>query len=67
VKTQNTELALYDLENDVAEEHNLAEKHTDVVARLMVYVEQAREDLGDTATKRTGKYVREPGRIAEAK
>ena len=29
--------------------------------------EQAREDLGDSLTKRTGKGVREPGRIADSK
>jgi arylsulfatase A-like enzyme len=67
VRVERTEVALYDLENDIEEKTNLADKHTDVVARLMVYVEQAREDLGDTATKRTGKTVREPGRVAEAK
>lgn len=65
VKTERTELALYDLENDIGERTNLADQHTDVVARLLVYVEQARDDLGDTATKRTGKNVREPGRVAK--
>ena len=38
---------LYDLEADVAEKHDVAEKNPDVVADLMKLVEQARADLGD--------------------
>ena len=29
----------------------------------MVFVERAREDLGDSLTKRVGKNVRPPGRL----
>lgn len=57
---------LYDLENDLGETTDLAEKHPDIVQKLMVYVEAAREDLGDALTQRQGKNVRQPGRVAEA-
>ena len=38
-----------------------------MVKRLEALAEQAREELGDSLTKRTGKGVREPGRIADIK
>ena len=56
-------LALFDLENDVGETINLADKHPDVVAQLQAFAEKAREDLGDSLTKRQGKNVRRPGRL----
>ena len=58
---------LYDLENDIGESMNVAAQHPDAVKRLETLAEQAREELGDSLTKRVGKGVREPGRIAEAK
>ncbi len=58
---------LYDLAADIGETTNLANQHPDTVKRLEAFAEQAREELGDSLTKRTGKSVREPGRIAEAK
>jgi arylsulfatase len=59
-------LELYDLQNDVSEATNVADKHPEVVERLERLAEQAREDLGDALTKRVGKNVREPGRLAES-
>lgn len=56
------ELSLYDLEADIGETTNLADKHPEVVKQLMVFVERAREDLGDSLTKREGKNVRPAGR-----
>jgi arylsulfatase A len=56
-----TELALYDLESDIGEKTNVAEKHPDVVARLKALAEKSREDLGDSATKQQGKGVRPAG------
>jgi len=41
------ETQLFDLEADVAEQHNVAGRHPDVVGRLMKLVEKARDELGD--------------------
>ncbi len=41
------ELSLYDLEADIGEEHNVADEHPDVVARLLKLIERGRQDLGD--------------------
>ena len=56
-------LELYDLENDIGEEHDVAEQHPDVVKRLQALGEKARDDLGDRLTKRKGKNRRPAGRI----
>jgi arylsulfatase A len=58
-----TPLALYDLEKDIGETTNVADKHPEVVKRLKELAEKAREDLGDSATKTKGKGVRPPGRL----
>jgi arylsulfatase A len=62
---RQTSEALYDLESDVGETTNVAEQHPDVVTRLKALAEQAREELGDSATKKKGKGVRTAGRLAE--
>jgi arylsulfatase A-like enzyme len=64
-KQARTELALYDLKTDVGEAKNVAADHPDVVARLTALAEQAREDLGDSLTKREGKNRRPAGRLRE--
>ena len=56
------ELSLYDLEADIGETTNLADKYPEVVKQLMVFVERARADLGDSLTGREGKNVRPAGR-----
>lgn len=61
-KVMNIELSLYDLEQDPGETKNLAAAHPDIVARLEALAESCRDDLGDAATKRRGKNVREPGK-----
>jgi hypothetical protein len=58
---------LYDVQADIGETTNLAAQHPEVVKRLEALAERAREDLGDSLTKRTGQGVREPGRIADSK
>ncbi len=54
---------LFDLEADVGETTNVADQHPDVVKRLEDLAEQARDDLGDTRTKRKGKNVRPAGQL----
>ena len=61
---QEIGLALFDLEKDIGETTNVADQNPEVVKKLMTFVERAREDLGDALTKRAGKNVREPGRLA---
>jgi arylsulfatase A len=54
---------LYDLAQDIRERTNVASGHPEIVKRLLVFAEQAREDLGDALTGRKGSGVREPGRL----
>ncbi len=56
------ELSLFDLEKDPAESTNVSAANPEVVKKLMEYVERAREDLGDSLTKRS---ARTSGRRAE--
>ena len=53
---------LYDLEADPGETRNVASAFRDVVQRLEVVAERARDDLGDALTNRTGRNRRPPGR-----
>jgi len=57
------ELSLFDLEADPGEAADVAAKNPEVVERLKAAAERAREDLGDSAQKRTGKNVRPVGRL----
>ena len=52
------ELSLFDLETDPGESTNVADRHPEVVAKLLAFAERARDDLGDSLTKRVGKNVR---------
>lgn len=58
---EKTPLALYDLEADIGEKTNVADKHPDVVKRLQALADKMREDLGDGVTKQVGKGVRPAG------
>lgn len=62
-KTAKTELALYNLENDVGEKTNVADQNPEVVKKLLALAEEGRADLGDSLTNRTGKNRRPPGRL----
>ncbi|MHC4646564.1 MAG: sulfatase family protein [Planctomycetota bacterium] len=48
-------LALYDLENDIAEKNNLADNHPNVVKRLLALARRARLDLGDVNRQGIGR------------
>jgi arylsulfatase len=60
VKIEQPEL--YDLETDVGETKNLAAKQSAEVSRLLAIAESARNELGDSLTKRKGSGVRPAGR-----
>ncbi len=61
----HTDLALYNLDQDMAESKDLAKQYPDVVERLQALAEKAREELGDSAKHQEGKGVRPPGRLFE--
>ena len=58
-------LELYDLENDISERNDVADKHPDIVSRLKVLAEQARQELGDRLTDRTGNEIRQHGKLKD--
>lgn len=55
---------LYHLGNDVGETTDVAASHPDVVKRMLLLAQRAREDMGDALTQMEGKNLREPGRVA---
>jgi arylsulfatase A len=61
VKIEKPEL--YDLAADVAESKDVAATNPEVVKKLLALANAARDDLGDSLTKKVGKNVREPGRL----
>jgi arylsulfatase A-like enzyme len=63
ITSSKIDLALFNLEGDPSETNELSSAHPEVVARLQELARRARAELGDSATKQTGKGVREPGRV----
>lgn len=61
-ESSSLELSLFDLDNDVSESTNVIDQFPEVVTRLHQAAEQAREELGDQLTKRSGKENRAPGK-----
>jgi arylsulfatase A-like enzyme len=59
----HTGQALYDLDKDPGEATDVAGDNPEVVEKLKKLAEQAREELGDSATKQPGKGVRSPGKV----
>jgi hypothetical protein len=57
--------ALFDLENDPAEQKSVIGDHPDVTKHLIALVEAAREDLGDAKRNMPGKNVRPVGRVSQ--
>ena len=64
-KQDTAKLALFNLRRDPGERYDVQEMYPDVVEELMKLVESARNDLGDDLTDRTGKNVRECGKVEE--
>ncbi len=60
---KRTGLALFDLAQDIGETTNVIGDHAEVVTRLQALANQARAELGDSATKQNGAGVRPPGRL----
>jgi arylsulfatase A-like enzyme len=60
---RSIDLALFDLVADRSESTDVAAQHPDVVKRLEGLADEARAELGDSATKQKGSGVREPGRV----
>jgi arylsulfatase A len=58
IEQQQIGPALFDLDADPSEKNDVYSQHPDVVKRIEELAEQAREDLGDSATKRKGKNIR---------
>jgi arylsulfatase len=60
-----TGLELYNLKADPGEKSDVAAANPAVVARLQKLAEVAREDLGDSLTKREGKNRRPADKLTE--
>jgi len=55
--------ALFDLENDIGEQHDVSARHPEIVKRLMALADEMRQDIGDSAKKMTGQNRRPPGSL----
>jgi arylsulfatase A-like enzyme len=62
---QAGETRLFNVRHDIRSANNVAEKHPDVVKRLLSLAEQARADLGDVGRRGTGQ--RAIGQVADAR
>jgi arylsulfatase A-like enzyme len=56
--TVQVKMALYNLTHDLGEAYDVQKLYPEMVDKIMTFVEQAREDLGDNLTNRKGKNVR---------
>ncbi len=59
------ELELYDLVNDISEQHNVIDQFPEVVESLLIHVARARIELGDKLTDSSGAGVRQNGSVAD--
>ncbi len=51
---RKTELALYNLRDDISEQTDLKDKHPEIVAKLQKMADAYREDIGDSLQKKAG-------------
>ena len=58
-----SKLELYDLDNDISESQDVSGMYPDVVERLQILGQKAREELGDRLTGTIGTGVRPIGRL----
>jgi len=56
---------LFDLNADPGEQHDLADKHSDVLKKLLAAADRMRAELGDGLTQQAGMARREPGRVTD--
>jgi len=60
---RKTELALYNLRDDISEQTDLKDKHPEIVAKLQKMADVYREEIGDSLQKKAGAGKRPPGRL----
>ncbi len=60
-----TDLALFDMKNDVGETTDVSAKHPQIVQRLKKAAEEARSQLGDKLTGRQGSEIRPAARLSK--
>jgi arylsulfatase len=58
-------MALYNLAIDPGETYDVQTLYPEIVKKIMLFVEQAREDLGDDLTNRKGRNVRPAAALAK--
>ncbi|MCP4611174.1 MAG: sulfatase [Planctomycetes bacterium] len=63
-RNQKRPMRLINLSQDLQEKHDVSAQHPDIVKRLLIWADKAREDLGDTGRKGSGQrkagWVRDP-------
>ncbi len=64
-RIEQQSLALYNLEQDIAESKNVADQHPQVVLALSQIGEQFRRDLGDSLTNTPATGIRPAGRASQ--
>jgi arylsulfatase A len=60
---RKTELALYNLRDDISEQTDVQDKHPEIVAKLQKMADAYRADLGDSLQKMPGTGKRPPGKL----
>lgn len=66
-RNQKQIIELFDLDCDVAEQHNIASVYPDIVEELQSLANQWMHELGDSQNQLIGEHSREIGRVVNAK